>query len=169
MPVIFHRLWVSASIETWQPRNRLRADGTQLLRLAPEKHKLPGRRICGSSMLASKRPSLARKSRSAFLRRSSTPSADAWRLSRSGRPEMSDATPSANTCSIEWKGGISLRPWQSNSTDGSGADLRLRILKTRQTAGTNSLVPSQFAAKGSASRRCLRFMRRASRDEAASI
>jgi hypothetical protein len=78
-----------------------------------------------------KKPSLVRKSPSASLRKSSTPSAESWRLSGSGRPEIPDAVLSVNTCWIEWTNGISLRRWRSNSTNGSGAHLMLRTWKKR--------------------------------------
>ncbi len=126
------------------------------------------RRLCPSFTLASKRLGLVPKNPSAFPSRSSTLSDKSWRLSGSGRPEMPDAVPTANTCGIEWTSGSSLRRWRSNSTNGSRAHLWLQTLTKLQRAGTKFLTPSRFVAKVSASKHYSRFTLPASLDGAAS-
>ena len=109
--VIFLPALASATISIWQPPSKLKAGELTRCPLAAVKRRLPRKRPCGSFTPASKKPNLARKSPREFLRKSSTPLAESW-LSRSGRPEMPDAVPTANTCWIEWTNGTFLRPWR---------------------------------------------------------
>jgi len=141
----------------WQLPSKLKVGELTKSPLAGARRRLRRKSPCESFTPASKKPSLARKSPSVFLRKLSPPSAESWRLSRSGRPAMPDVAPSANICSTESTSGISLRRWRSNSMNGSGAGLRLRTSKRLPRAGINSSTLSRFVAKASASRRYSRF------------
>src|SRR5208283_803550 len=64
--------------------------------------------------------------------------------------------------------GTSLRQWRSNSTNGSGVDLRPQASRKLPKAGTNSSTPSRFVGKASASKRYSRSTPPADREGTAS-
>jgi hypothetical protein len=136
--------------------------------LAAAKHRNRRGRLCQVFTPASRRPSPVPRNPSAFPSRSSTLSDRLWRLSGSGRREMSDAVLTASTCGIEWTNGNSLRRWQWNSTNGSRAHLKLRTLTKLPRVGTRFSTPSRFVVKASASRHYSRSTLPADREGTAS-